>query len=219
MDENEHAKHDWMNSFHRQAEERLAFLPRLFSDGHREEAMTLCLSYIDSFSQWLEWPSDKSKTGQNFVKAVVGFGEDPLMVLVHPLQAVRAFNEMHGFWKELASRIESIFAGPNYELLEQSEFLSRLAPRMSKADLSNVKEELWRTTMAALAYFRLRNPSIHSFGAGPEISFPNTVHQGNVVPVLDFKRLLSIAVNLHSELRRRSDTTGQWFGNDEIINT
>jgi len=216
MDENERVKADFINSFHSNAEGRLEFLKRLFSDGHREEAMTLCLCYIDSFSQWLEWPSDKS--GQNFVKAMVSFGGDSLMGLVHPLQAVRAFNQMKSFWKEIAIRIEYIFTGSNYELLEQSEFLSQLAPRMSKADLSNVGQELWRTTMAAIAYFRLRNPSIHSFGAGPDVSFTNTTYQGDSVPVLDFNRLFNIALNLHSELRHRSDTTGQWFGNDEIIN-
>lgn len=215
MDENERAKRDFINSFHSHAEERLAFLPRLFSDRHREEAATLCLSYIDSFSQWLEWPSDKS--GQNFVKAVVSFGGDPLMGLVHPLQAIRTFHQMKSFWKGIATRIEGIFTGPNYELLEQSEFLSKLATSMSADELSKVKEELWRTTMAAIAYFHLRNPSIHSFGAGPDISFSNTTHQGSSVPVLDFNRLYNIALNLHSELRRRSAATGQWFGNDEII--
>ncbi|MBM4338774.1 MAG: hypothetical protein FJ110_04445 [Deltaproteobacteria bacterium] len=217
MDENERVKAHFINSFHSNADERLAFLPRLFSDRYLEEAMALCLSYIDSFSQWLQWPSDKS--GQNFVKAVVSFGGDSSMGLVHPLQAVRAFNQMKSFWKGIATLIECIFTGPNYELLEHSEFLSQLAPRMSKADLSNVEQELWRTTMAAIAYFRLRNPSIHSFGAGPDISFSNTTHQGDSVPVLDFNRLFNIALNLHSELRRRSDTTGQWFGNDEIIDT
>lgn len=215
MDENERAKRDFINSFHSRAEERLAFLPRLFSDGHREEAKTLCLSYIDSFSQWLEWPRDKS--GQNFVKAVVSFGGDSVMGLVHPLQAIRAFHQMKPFWKGIATRIEGIFTGPNYELLEQSEFLLRLAPSMSTDELTKVKEELWRTTMAAIAYFRLRNPSIHSFGAGPDISFSNTTYQGSPVPVLDFHRLYKIALNLHSELHRRSDATGQLFGKDEII--
>jgi len=215
MDENERAKRDFIKSFHDRADKRLAFLPRLFADGWREEAMTLCLSYIDSFSQWLQWPSDKS--GENFVEAVVNFGGDSLLGLVHPLQAVRAFNRMASSWKGMATRIECIFAGPNYELETKDDFLGKLSPILSNDDLQAVKGELWRTTTAAIAYYHLRNPSVHSFGAGPDISFSSTTYQGSSVPGLEFKRLHGVASNLHTELRRRSDTTGQWFGNDEIL--
>jgi hypothetical protein len=38
MDENERVKVDFINPFHTNAGNRLAFLLQLFSDGHREEA-------------------------------------------------------------------------------------------------------------------------------------------------------------------------------------
>jgi len=215
MDENENAKQRFIRSFHDHADERLEFLPQLFADGHIEEAMTLCLTYIDSFSQWLQWPSEES--GQNFVEAVVNFGGDSLLGLVHPLQAVRAFNRMKSSWQEIATRIVSVFAGPNYELQTKHNFLGKLTQILSDNEIQLVEKELWRTTTAAIAYFHLRNPSVHGFGAGPDISFSATTYQEISVPVLDFNRLHSVASNLHTELRRRSETTGQWFGNDEII--
>ena len=215
MDENERAKRDFINSFHDNADKRIAFLPRLLADGHRAETMTLCLSYIDSFSQWLQWPSDKS--GKNFVDAVVSFGGNSFMGLVHPLQAIRAFKRLNPFWIGIATQIEGIFPGPEYELQSQDDFLAELASHLSKENLTQVVAEYWRTTIAAIAYYQLRNPSIHSFGAGSDISFSSTTYQGSSVPALDFKRLHSVATNLHSELRRRSEKTGQWFGNDKII--
>jgi hypothetical protein len=39
-------------TFFDNAEARVAFLPELDRTGHRSEAMTLCLTYIDGFSQW-----------------------------------------------------------------------------------------------------------------------------------------------------------------------
>jgi len=212
MDENKRAKCDYINSFHDNADKRIAFLPQLFADGHRAEAMTLCLSYIDSFSQWLQWPSDKS--GKNFVDAVVSFGGDSFMGLVHPLQAIRAFKHLNPFWVGIATHIEGVFPGPEYELQTKDNFLAKLASHLSTENVNQVIAEYWRTTTAAIAYFWLRNPSIHSFGAGSDISFSSTTYQGSPLPVLDFKRLYSVVSNLHSELRRRSETSGKWFGND-----
>ena len=215
-EENERAKRDFITAFHDSAEERIKILQKLFSDGYQDEVMTLCLSYIDSFSQWLEWPS--SKTGQNFVNAVVKFGADSFMSLVHPLQALRAFDRMAPCWQEIAKHINNIYSGPCYELLEERDFLSRLATHLSSDKLNKVKGEFWRTTVAGVAYFGMRNFAIHKFGASP-LNFSNTTYQGHPVSGLDFHRLYKVVSNLHSELRRRSETTGQWFGNDDIIDS
>jgi hypothetical protein len=210
MEENENGRQIYIQSFHDYAVGRLEFLPRLFADKRREEAMILCLVYIDSFSQWLQWPSDKS--GQNFVEAVAKFGGDPLLGLVHPLQAVRAYNQMSTCWNKIADLIESFFAGPNYELQTKDDFLGKLTPILSSDQLRSVRKELWRTTMAAIAYYRLRNPAVHEFGPEPDISFSRTIYQRSSLPDLDFSRLYGVALKLHAELRRRSETSGQLFG-------
>lgn len=63
MDANQRAKHEIIAAFFDNAEARVAFLPELDRTGHRSEAMTLCLTYIDGFSQWLCWP--RSSSGRN----------------------------------------------------------------------------------------------------------------------------------------------------------
>ena len=48
---------------------RVDFLGELARTGHEPEAMTLCVTYIDSFAQWLLWPA--TSKGRNFVEAMV----------------------------------------------------------------------------------------------------------------------------------------------------
>jgi hypothetical protein len=214
MDRDQIAKSKFINSFHNNADKRIKFLLQLYSEDHHQEAMTLCLSYIDSFSQWLQWPGTKS--GENFVESVVNFGGDSFMPLVHPLQAVREFNRLKQPWKNIAAKIESIYPGPNYKLQEKQSFITKLTAHFSQAEVHQIETESWRATLAATAYFHLRNPSIHSFGS-LELSFSRTTYQGDIVPGIGFMSLQSIASNLHAELRNRSEANNQWFGNDDIV--
>jgi hypothetical protein len=79
MNKNERAKLEF-KAFHEKADKRILFLLQLYKDGHDNEALTHCLSYIDSFSQWLFWPS--SKTGENFADALINFRGDPIIGLI-----------------------------------------------------------------------------------------------------------------------------------------
>jgi len=202
-------------AFHDGAEKRLSFLLQLYKDEHVDEALTLCLSYIDSFAQWLFWPCGKS--GEDFVNASIDFGGDTTIGLIHPLQAVREFRRMKNIWNDIAVKIEEIFPGPDFELLTKDQFIQKISNHLPSKFISMVTSELWRTTIASIAYFYFRNPSIHGFGGELNMSFSKTTYQGKQVLELNFDRLYNIAINLHSELRRRAETTIQWFGNDDII--
>lgn len=214
MDKNKEAKLKFIKSFHKEADERIDFLVWLNKENHRQEALTLCLSYIDSFSQWLCWPS--SESGKNFVQAIVKFGENPLMGLVHPLQAIRSFEVLKPSWQQIAKKIGEVFPGPEFELISQDAFMTKLKPKLASEEAQHLKAQCWRATLAATAYYFLRNPSVHNFGA-LELSFPNTTYQGEIIAGMGFVDLHDIAKRLHNELRRRSETNIQWFGNDEIV--
>jgi hypothetical protein len=200
-------------SFFEDVEARVAFLEDLIRTGHKPEAMTLCLTYIDSFAQLLRWPA--TSTGRNFVEALVEFGGDPLMPLAHPLHAARAFEAMKA--KDLASCIQTVFPGPSYELLPTTAFVGSLRPRVTQADLERLRGEIWRATIANVTYRHLRNPSIHLFRGGSGIWLSHTTYEGAPVPPIDFQQLLACVRGLVREARRRSEKTGQWFGNDAIV--
>jgi hypothetical protein len=214
MDKNKEAKLEFLRAFHDEAENRIDFLVWLNKEKHRHEALTLCLSYIDSFAQWLCWPSFGS--GKNFVDSIVKFGGNPVMGLVHPLQAITSFEVLKPSWQQISKRIKEAFPGPEYELISEDGFLTILHSRLTPEESNHLKAECWRGTLAATAYFFLRNPSVHNFGA-LELSFSKTTYQGKLLAGLGFVDIHDMAKKLHDELRHRSEANIQWFGNDKIV--
>ncbi len=215
MAEDQQIKREAIVSFFDNVETRLAFLLELARTDHKPEAMTLCLTYVDSFAPWLLWPATTS--GRNCVEALIQFGGDPLMPLAHPLQAIRALGSMKVPWKDLANRIQDTFPGPDYELLTTTAFADALKPRLTSVDLDRLQREVWRATIANLTYQYLRNPSVHEFGGSSGIWLSHTTHDGVAVLPIEFQQLLGCARGLVVEARRRSLQTGQWFGDDAIV--
>ena len=215
MDKNQQAKREVIATFFDNTEARVAFLSELAQTGHKSEAMTLCLTYIDSFAQWLCWPA--TTTGRNFVEAVIQFGDEPLMGLAHPFQAVHAFGSMKASWKAIAEQIDHTFPRPPYELLPVTTFLDMLVDVLTSAELKQLRQEVWRATIANVVYQSLRNPSVHAFGASSGIWLSQTTYQGSSVPPVGFHQLLRCVRGLVNEAHRRSETNWQWFGNDAIV--
>ncbi len=214
MNDDQKAKFEFIKAFHDEAESRIEFLADLHKEKHEQEALTLCLTYVDSFAQWLCWPS--SESGKNFVNTVVNFGGNLLMGLIHPLQAIRSLESLKPSWQQIAEKIKQVFPGSKYELISKDEFLTKLNASLATDELAQLKAECWRGTLAATAYYFLRNPSVHSFGA-TELSFSGTMYQGKPISNMGFVELHAILKNIHNELRRRSENNIQWFGDDRIV--
>ena len=214
MNDDQKAKLKFIKAFHDEAESRIEILAPLHKEKHEQEALTLCLTYVDSFAQWLCWPS--SESGKNFVNTVINFGGNLLMGLIHPLQAIRSLESFKPSWKQIAEKIKKVFPGPKYELISKDEFLTNLNASLAIDELAQLKAVCWRGTLAANAYFFLRNPSVHSFGA-TELSFSGTTYRSKPISNMGFVELSAILKNIHNELRRRSENNIQWFGDDKIV--
>lgn len=214
-EDNAACKSQFIAAFFDSAEERAAYLDTLHTGGRPAEALTLCLAYIDSFSQWLFWP--RYQTGRNFVEALVQHGGDPGFALVHPMALIRAFEIMKDRWKGFAARLRALFPGPTYSLRAQSDFLKEVAVDFTPAECKELEAELWRGTIANVAYTHLRNPSIHAFRGAAEISFDGTTHEGRPVSPISFSRLHRALLRLVAEARTRSTANNQWFGDDNIV--
>ena len=209
------AKHGFMTAFFDDACERVEFLTELHDSGRDTEAFTLCLTYVDSFAQWLFWP--RRESGRNFVDSLAAHEASRYLALIHPLQAVRSFKSMNGFWQTIASRIEAVFPGPQYDLLDHSTFSTRLAGACSGTELKQVHSEIWRGTMGAVAYYWLRNPSVHRFGSTTSLGFSGTSHNGVPAPMMNLQTFLPPLRAMIEEARKRSAATCQWFGDDRIV--
>lgn len=215
MKDNAAAKRDFIRAFFDDAEERAKYLLELRASSHTNEASTLCLVYIDSFSQWLFWPP--SRAGRNFVEALVKHGGDSEFALVHPLALIRAFAAIKDPWRTFATRLESLFPGPPYSVYSRADFLTHPGLGFTQAEAKLLETELWRGSIASVAYTRLRNPSVHNFRRAAEVSFDTTTYQGQPVQPITFSRLHDALMRLIAEARRRSVANNQWFGNDAIV--
>lgn len=209
------AKRAIMEDYFDKADERIAFLQELHAAGHETEALTLCATYIDSFAQWLYWP--RVESGRNFVEALGAFESAPLFSLVHPVQVVRAFRAMKGDWPSIAEIVEREFPGPVHELASHVDFKERIVPILDAVQAQRVGENLWRGTLGAVAYYWIRNPSVHGFGTSSSLSFSNTTLAGNPAPSMTLQSLIPPLRAMVAEARRRSANACQWFGNDAII--
>lgn len=209
------SKRRFITRFFDNAESRVAYLTELFDAGREPEALTLCLTYIDSFAQWLCWPS--VKTGRNFVDALIQFGGCPLMGLAHPMLASRIFSEMNSEWRTIGEKIGREFVGGSVDVITMLDFESRLGLHLTPAEFERAKDELWRSTIANAVYRRLRNPSVHNFGSAGGILFSQTTYQGAPFPAITFWQLRDCARGLVSEARRLSVENWQWFGKDKTV--
>lgn len=214
MDEYQKVKLESIEAYLNDAEAKLLFLTELAATGHRDEAMTLCLVYIDRFAQVLKWPS--TKTGKNFVEALIQYGQDPFMGLYHPLQAARAFAQVKQL-EMLGTQVAIAFPGPSHELMDLSSFEAQMKRKIPQFDSPRFRKHAWRATLANIAYQSLRIPAVHGSGVSGGLEFSRTKYNGDPVPILDFRALQNCASALIIKARRRSEASGQWFGNDESV--
>ena len=63
----------------------------------------------------------------------------------------------------------------------------------------------------------LRNASVRAFGSSDGIYFSQTTFKGTAIAPLTLPQLLGIVRGLVAEARRRSEVSGQWFGDDRIL--
>jgi len=215
MQPHDTAKLGFIRAYFDEEERKVAALSQLAASGYADEALVLCLVYIDRLTQKLCWPSDK--TGSNFVRALADFGEDPELPLIHPKQLVFALKRLSPSWQPLAAALEQRFPGPSYDLLTPAAFEALASGALTQQQLSTLRGELWRGTVAAIAYYWLRNPAVHGIGPSPELTFSSTTVGGAPAQSLNLGRLTTAVTHLLAEARRRSEATNQWFGDDRTL--
>lgn len=203
----------FIRAYFDELERKIAVLTALADEGFKDEALTLCLVYVDGLAQRLAWPSDKA--GFNYVTALAQFGQDVELGMVHPKQLADALDRMKAPWHPIASAVRAAFPGPTFQLLPAATVVASLTSLLPNQALL-LQDEVWRGTVAGVAYFRMRNPAIHALGAST-LSFGATSFRGKPAKSLELRRLQSAARHLAAEARRRSEAAGEWFGSDAIV--
>lgn len=138
------------------------------------------------------------------------------MGLVHPLQLFRALDGLAATWQPACTAVQATFPGPPYELTAPAGVAAALRTALTVSQVNALDRELWRGTIAAVAYYGMRNPAVHALGASDH-SFSQTTYAGKSAQSLNLLRLQRAARELAVEARRRSEASGEWFGNDAIL--
>lgn len=207
------AKRRFIEAFFDELRSRIDFLHELRSADHENEAMLLCCCYIDGLAGYLYWPDSRSH--QNFVRAVREFSPHDFLSRIHPEQLRQAIARMRG--KKARSALRAAAALEDEAggaLLNPEALQAALEAHAEPAVREWIANNIWRGTLASIAYEGLRVPSVHSLGAPGGITFSNATLDNEPAPDIDFKTLMESLEPMYEEARRRSIDTNKWFGHD-----
>jgi hypothetical protein len=204
---------DFIEAFFDVLNDKVLFLRQLFDSQRQDEAMTLCCVYIDGLGQALYFPEDRSAF--NFVRALREHGEQPYLDLVHPAGLVRWVKTQEPDRKKfrgLSAKIDSAMAPFKGKLVSEAELQQALSQGLSHSELQVISPELWRGTLAHVAYNRLRNPFVHTLRGYCGVLFDQITYDGQPVPEIDFSMLHSALESLARHAHEISVKSGKFCG-------
>jgi len=188
----------------RSLEEKISFLDELFRNGHSDEALHLCCCYIEAMGN--NYYSGMGFGNKKcFVKIIQEYGDDELLCAVHPARLLKS-PEMLKF-----TDVDILLSKVKGRVFSEKEVLELCAQVLELDDFIQLEQNLWRGTLAAIAYEELRNFLVH-FSKTVNISFFNTTYRNNTVPDLNFERLYPVLQNILRQMKELSKQTGTWMG-------
>jgi hypothetical protein len=206
------AKQQCIESFFdsfRQKIDRLQQLRKPFPD----EAFTLCLVYLDRLASG-HFGGDAGRNSRNFSRALKELSGNPLFGMIHPREVMK--RARHGF-PSAVPIIRSVINGQRNALVLEDELASEIRKStLLDPDKTKLVDNLWRASMANIAYDHIRAAEVHGPGSGG-LSFDKTVYMGNTGVTLDFEMFYNALGQILEKVREVSIATGQWFGNPDYM--
>jgi len=203
----------FIDAFFDALDKRIEFLAELENSGHEQESLLLCTCYIDGLGQSLYWPDERSNLC--FVHVLKEFGGEEILSQIHPRMLREAMAQLKSkMAKRILSKVDSRLRQVYGQLKDETEVVAMLGPLLSAEELTWLKDELWRGTLAAIAYKKIRGSSVHNLGAPGGIYFDRTTHRGRSVPTIDFEMLHGCLRRISLAARTRSTSSAKWFGHD-----
>lgn len=202
-----------IKSFFNKFSERIERLQQLKSIGFEEEAFTLCLVYIDRLASG-HFGGAAGRNAENFCRALSQLSGNPLFGMIHPRQ-LREQVEKH--FQTATGIIDLVTHQKPAALLQEKE----VADEVRKSSLPPEQKEelvknLWRASMAKIAYDYLRVPEIHGPGSGG-LSFAETIYNGQTGIRLDFDKLHDALKEIFRRVFDDSMRINEWFGNPDYL--
>jgi hypothetical protein len=188
-------------------EKRIVFLKELNDGGHKDEALMLCCCYIEALGSRQYHDSDRK--AKNYSRILEEHGGDKLFALIHPKQLKKVLMNQKLF-RTTFSKIEQLIDGFGKELISKKVVVERLSSVITKDQLNWLNDNLFKGTMAAISYERVRSELVHDISTS-NLTFSETIYYGKPVPDLNFELLYPALLNIFSRLKEISLKTNTWY--------
>ena len=205
------AKLQFLEAFHNDLDNKVQFLREMYDEGHQDEAVAICCVYIDGIGKYLYWPEERSSF--NFVRALREHGNQPHFDRVHAVVLIRWLSRAKGRRRRaLGRKLDELFPSDRDRLYEENDFVQRVEQSLTSSELALLRQELWRGTLAWVAYNRMRKPFVHELRGYGAVVFDSTTLDGLAVPPIEFGSLHTALSAIAQHARQLSLSTGKWFG-------
>lgn len=189
-------------------EEEVILLLELNKKGYEDEALLLCCCYIEALGNLYFRDGGR---GYNFYRILKDYGGEDVLMHIHPKQLwIGLRSARRKDVQEIGQKIGGALKNVKENLYTKDEALTLVAHMLNKKEMKKLRDNLWRGTLAALAYMHLRNPAVHELGGTKSFSFQGTTFKG----ALDFSLLYKGMLNIFKKLREISIETRTYFGQD-----
>jgi hypothetical protein len=163
------------------------FLDSLFRNGHQKEAVLLCCCYIDGLAG-LRWPRERSR--RRFQRALEEYGEDETLSCIYPRHLRKALQRRRPKKvKVIGRKLDHLLANAGNKLYTRAQMLALAARELEPEERQIFEDNLWRSTLGAIAYERMRCPLVHELSGTTAIWLDQATFRGFPVPDVEFTAL------------------------------
>lgn len=175
-----------------------------------DEALILCVVYIDYLAYGRYFDGHENSRGK-FCRALRELSGNPFFSAIHPKVLLEVAEKCSG---EIQSLMQSIVRQHPKQFFTPDEVVQEIkASSLSDSAKSSVIANLWRASVAAICYERIRCHAVHGPGRSINLTFPETAYNGLVTMAIDFDLLYCALRAIFDELEVLSLQTGELFGN------
>lgn len=212
-EQNRRAKLQFIEAYFRDLEQRSDFLLDLIKTDHRAEALLLCGCYIEGLGNNLYWPDERS--AWNFIRVLREHGGEEVLGHIHVKQLRNGLADAKSkLVQRIGQKLNGVLTAAEGRLYTEQEILALVEPAITADELETLRRNLWRGTLAALAYRRIRSPLVHELSTRQGVSFDRTTFRGEPVPDLDLRILYPALRRILQAMRGLSLASERWYGHD-----
>ena len=153
MNDNDSDKTFMIQAYFDDLEKRIAFLKELYNGHHTDEALMLCCCYIEALGS--RQYHDSNRKAKNYYRILVESSGNNIFALVHPKQLKNVLKDKKLF-KANIDQIDPIIDGFGKELIPQKGVSDSLAHVVTGEQMKWLNDNLFKGTMAAISYDRVR---------------------------------------------------------------